>query len=112
VYSAPGFLKPQHNRTVPLTRQQTLFCAVPDPGAVTVSKALPAAFPRQDTQGDGVVNEVKNPIVVVRENLSVLKFAIATSYFCSFRALRPLDRFLKAFFGKRYDKKLLTLQDV
>ena len=64
IWAPGGFLKPQHNRTVPLARQQPLYSVVPDPIAFPVSKALKAACPRQDTQGGGVVNEAKKPIVV------------------------------------------------
>jgi len=59
-----GFLKPQHNRTAPLARQQPLNYAVPDPMVLPVSKALQAACPMHDTQGTGVVTEAYNPIVV------------------------------------------------
>jgi hypothetical protein len=62
-----GFLKPQHSRTVPLERQQPLYFVVPDPKAAAVSKALPSACPIQETQGAGVVNEAKNPIVAAEK---------------------------------------------
>jgi len=35
----------------------------------------------------------------------VLIFALAASYFCSFRALMPLARFLKAFFRESPEKQ-------
>jgi hypothetical protein len=59
-----GFPEPQHNRKAPLARQVPSNYAVPDPIALTVSKALQAACPMHDTQGAGVVTEAHNPIVV------------------------------------------------
>jgi len=55
-----------HNTTVKhqLERQVPSNYAVPDPMALTVSKALQAACPMHDTQGAGVVTEAHNPIVV------------------------------------------------
>jgi hypothetical protein len=47
--NAWGFLKPQHNRSLPLARQEPSNFAVPDPMVFFLSKSLQAACPMQDT---------------------------------------------------------------